>query len=60
MSHVCCWLHEKPSAFKVAEKSYKRDGRDPHRGLTQEQLTNLIDFDECVLSCAPPSFLVVT
>ena len=36
------------SAFRAAEKRFKRDGQRPNRGLTEEQLADLLDPDECV------------
>ena len=36
--------------FRVAEKWYKRDGKNPNDGLSNEQLRDLLDFDECALS----------
>ena len=34
------------NAYKVAEKAYKRDGRQPTAGLSDELLAKLLDFDE--------------
>ena len=38
------------SAFRAAEKAYKRDGKRPYLGLSEQQLNGLLDFEEC----APP------
>ena len=37
------------SAYRIAEKAYKRDGKRPNAGLSEEQLKDLLDFDECAL-----------
>lgn len=34
------------NAFRAAEKAYKRDGKQPNRGLTPAQECKLIDFDQ--------------
>ena len=36
------------SAYRAAEKAYRRDGKRPAAGLTDEQQRCLLDVDECV------------